>query len=96
MEKVDQEEEAVSSTNNMKDGSSAFEALTDHKIKIKLEAPEVLAMQQEKAVLKSGEVKLAGSLQDARRIKAQVLAMPDTTCGNRGNLHFFVYVSNML
>lgn len=87
LEKVDQETEAVSSTNNMKDGASAFEALTDHKIKIKIESPEVLAMQQEKTVLKSGEVRLSGSLQDARRIKAQIVALPEATVGTATNLH---------
>ena len=88
LEKVDKESEEVSSTNNMKDGASAFEALTDHKIKIKIEAPEVLALQQEKTVLKSGEVRLSGSLQDARRIKAQIAALPDSTVGTATKFHF--------
>ena len=79
--KVDAQHEVVESVQSLKDGSSATDAITDASVVMKIEEPEILEMGQKKMVVKSGEVKLSGLLQEVRRLKAQVDTLAATTEG---------------
>ena len=79
--KVDAQHEVVESVHSLKDGSSATDAITDSTVVIKIEEPEILELGQKKVVVKSGEVRLSGLLQEVRRLKAQVDTLAATTEG---------------
>ena len=79
--KVDAQHEMVESARSLKEGLSATDAITDASVVMKIEEPEILEMGQKKMVVKSGEVKLSGLLQEVRRLKAQVDTLAATTEG---------------
>lgn len=74
------EEELSTGTSKDHKGSGLSMITGKPDVVIKIEHPEVIAMQEEARVVRTGEVKLLGKMQELKKMKAQLLAL-DTVAG---------------
>ena len=74
------EEELSTGTSKFHKGSGLSMITGKPDIVIKVECPEVISMQEEARIVRTGEVKLLGKMQELKKMKAQLLAL-DTLAG---------------